>query len=118
MPLQAEQLQKLLLGFKPREMEDKWFVYSEGADDGRLVVRFYRSWTGFEIAEMDVMVGNGENGSAEGVARITGITWEESEDVMKEQREDDAKETVREVCRWVLGVELPEESDSPKPKNS
>ena len=37
----AEEADRILLGLIPKEMEDKWFVYSEG---GR--VHFHRSWTG------------------------------------------------------------------------
>jgi hypothetical protein len=89
-------------------MEDKWCVYAEGPDsEGRILVKFYRSWTGFEIAEIEVRVGKGGKGkSKQDDARVTGITWEETENIVRDQREADAKQTVREVCRWVLGVEL------------
>ena len=36
--------EKIVHGFKPRDMDDKWFVYSE--DDW---VYFVRSWTGHHI---------------------------------------------------------------------
>ena len=36
--------EKLLNGYKPRDMDDKWFVYSE---DGWIY--FVRSWTGNHI---------------------------------------------------------------------
>ena len=119
-------LERLLLGFSPREMEDKWVVYAEGPDwderdgEGRVIVKFHRSWTGSLIAEMEVRVRRGEKGRERwrgkggkggkgmmGEARVTRIAWEESEDVVRNQREEDAKKTLREVCRWVLGVELP-----------
>jgi hypothetical protein len=108
--LQPDQLEKLLLGFRPREMEDKWFVYAEGLDgygvgNGNAVVRFYRSWTGFLVAEVEVVVGRGGR-EKKGEARVVGIKWEESENVVRGQRERDAKGTAREVCRWVLGVDL------------
>lgn len=41
------QLSKLLVGFAPREMEDKWIVFADGPDDvGRATVHMCRSWTG------------------------------------------------------------------------
>lgn len=91
-------------------MEDKWFVYAEGLDgygvgNGNAVVRFYRSWTGFLVAEVEVVVGRGGR-EKKGEARVVGIKWEESENVVRGQRERDAKGTAREVCRWVLGVDL------------
>ena len=68
----------------------------------------YRSWTGFLVAEVEVVVGKGGDNRVErkGEARVVSIQWEESESVVRGQRERDAKETVREVCRWVLGVDL------------
>lgn len=79
------QVERLLNGFRPLEMEDKWFVYAdfeggvrgglglgldlggggeekrslegEGAGEGEMwKVHFVRSWTGFRIAEVDVVV--------------------------------------------------------------
>ena len=101
-------------------MEHKWFVYAEDLDgyvvgknrggngNGKTAVRFYRSWTGFLVAEVEVVVGKGGDNRVErkGEARVVSIQWEESESVVRGQRERDAKETVREVCRWVLGVDL------------
>ncbi len=45
-------------------------------------------------------------------ARITGLTWESDEDAIRGQEEEGAKATVREVCKWVLGVELPGDASS------
>jgi hypothetical protein len=81
-------------------MEDKWFICSEGpAEDRGLKVYFYRSWTGHQIATLEVEV------QGEGV-RVRGLVWEGSERVVGEQDAEGAKEMVRGVCRWVLGVEL------------
>lgn len=41
MPLNAEETQILKLGFKPTNMEQKWFFYYESG-----VLNIYRSWTG------------------------------------------------------------------------
>jgi hypothetical protein len=84
-------------------MEDKWFVCSEGkVEEGNTVtVNFYRSWTGFKISEIQIEVGKkGEGG------RIKELVWEKSENVVRGRDFEGAKQGVREVCRWVLGVEL------------
>jgi hypothetical protein len=97
------QLTALINGFKPREMEDKWFVCSEGeVKEGETVnLNFYRSWTGRKISTMEILVGKeGEGG------RVSGLVWEGNRDVVKEQDSGGAKDVVREVCRWVLGADL------------
>ena len=50
---------------------------------------------------MEVQVEAGEKGG-----RVKGLVWEKSENVVKGQDLEGAKDGVREVCRWVLGVEL------------
>jgi hypothetical protein len=42
--LSAEATEVLVRGFRPREMEDHWFIFEE--DD---VVHLVRSWTGLEL---------------------------------------------------------------------
>lgn len=99
----ANQLGKLILGFQPREMEDKWFVYSDGPAEGekKMKVCFHRSWTGSKIAEIVVEVyETGKGGKA------TEIVLESNEDVIMGQDVDAAKRLVREVCRWCLAVNL------------
>jgi hypothetical protein len=45
-----EEHAQVLLGVRPQEMEDKWFIYTE---DG--VTHFHRSWTGFEVYRMSLV---------------------------------------------------------------
>jgi hypothetical protein len=98
----STQLPNLINGFKPREMEDKWFVCSEGPSaKGVLQVHFYRSWTGLRISTMEIQVETDGKGG-----RVEGLVWETSESVVKGQDLEGAKDGVREVCRWVLGIEL------------
>lgn len=52
-----EEYAQILLGVRPQEMEDKWFIYTE---DG--VTHFHRSWTGFEVFRMSLA------GTGDGVA--------------------------------------------------
>ncbi|KAE9370633.1 hypothetical protein N431DRAFT_379201 [Stipitochalara longipes BDJ] len=100
-PLTSTQLTALVNGFNPREMEDKWFVCSEGeVSEGKIVnVGFYRSWTGRKIWMLEIVVGK-EGG------RVRALVWEGNEEVVGEQDFDSAKEGVREVGRWVLGMQL------------
>ncbi|PVH97621.1 hypothetical protein DM02DRAFT_616412 [Periconia macrospinosa] len=100
---------KLLNGFKPREMEDKWFVYADGPDNcGNAVVHMHRSWTGYKMVEAKLIIGSdGAEGALEKDTRFTEITWESDPKRYNGQTEEKAKEMAKEVCRWVLGVELP-----------
>ena len=45
----ADQFAILQQGVKPKEMEQKWFVYYEAP-----VLHFHRSWTGLPIFEVDL----------------------------------------------------------------
>lgn len=104
------------------EMEDKWFVYADGPDgEGRVVLYLRRSWTGARIAEVKIQAHGGaaagagihgegeEDGEENCGGRITGVVWESSEEVIRGMDEGTAKERVKGVCRWVLGVELGDE---------
>lgn len=115
-------------------MEEKWFVYTEGPDEdgkgqGECVVNMVRSWTGNLLAKVKVLVPNGggvreevegenpfddpperserqEGGFCE-EARFTEIVWEASNERYRDQTEEGAKEMVRGVCEWCLGVTFP-----------
>jgi hypothetical protein len=87
-------------------------VCSSGPDgeNGKLVVVMVRSWTGFRIAELEI---EGVTAAmleptlkdVTGQVRIRKVTYAIGDDY--EVSEETAKNTVREVARWVLGVELP-----------
>ncbi|MCJ1476906.1 hypothetical protein MMC13_005575 [Lambiella insularis] len=109
-PLQSSQLVSLLNGFASRAMEDRWFVYADGPSaDGHAALHFFRSWTGIKVAEVTISVPAPPSGptTLESTAWITGITWETSGSTSELPRDNQwAKETVIEVCRWVLDVHL------------
>lgn len=111
--LAPTELTKLLNGFLPRGMEDKWFVYADGPDvHGDAVVHMCRSWTGYRMVEVKIKVpcrdGDGEGEGADEVdARIVEITYESSPERCRGQTEEGAKTMAREVCRWVMEVKLP-----------
>jgi hypothetical protein len=100
--LTSTQLSNLVNGFMPQQMEDKWLICSQGeVKEGEVVtVEFYRSWTGRKIWALEIVVGK------EGEGSVKALTWEESEEAVREQDFEAAKEGVSEVCRWVLEVEL------------
>jgi hypothetical protein len=103
--LPPAQVHTLYMGFLPREMSDKWFIYSEGPDQmGKLKVHFHRSWTGAKIAEMFVVM----DVKGEGAGKVVGLKWNAGDVGDARMRAEEAKYLVRTTVRWVLGVELEE----------
>jgi hypothetical protein len=105
------ELPKLINGFVPRAMEDKWFVYADGPDaQGNAVVHMFRSWTRHKMAELKIKVPLDEDGEfMEEDSKITGIMWESNQERRTNQTEEGAKAMAREVCNWVLDVNLGEQ---------
>jgi hypothetical protein len=103
-------LPKLLNGFVPTAMEDKWFVYAEGPDaQGNALLHMHRSWTGYKMAEVKLAIELDKDGKfAERDAHFTEVTWETDDDRYRGgQTEGGAKSMVVEVCNWCLGAKLP-----------
>jgi len=120
--VRRDDLKKLIIGYVPEAMEDKWFIFSEGGNDSSgpewetLRVVFSSSWSGDRLFDLNVAVSAvvDENGLPE--AWVKSITFEtgtnQDEEDIEESPEAWAKETAREVCSWVLDVELgPEQSN-------
>jgi hypothetical protein len=118
--LEPHQLPFLLLGFRPRVMEDMWFVYADGPDVGgriRLYMHQHNDTaigptsTGYRLIELITEAGAAvpPDRYLRGSAAITGITWESHPRRIKEQNEEKAKEMARELCNWILSVELKDE---------
>ena len=100
--LTPEQVFSLVMGFKPSQMEDKWFIYSEGPDNsGKLKVHFHRSWTGLKIAELFVLI----DLKGLGAGKIVGIKWNGSEQT-NGMSEEEAKYMISTTCAWVLKVDI------------
>jgi len=100
--LTPEQVFNLVMGFKPKQMEDKWFIYAEGPDQsGKLKVHFHRSWTGLKIAELFILV----DLKGLGAGKIVGIKYNGSEQT-NGMDEEEAKYMVSTTCAWVLGVNM------------
>lgn len=103
--LPPEQVYSLVMGFVPADMEDKWFIYSEGPDNsGKIKVHFHRSWTGMKIATLFMVI----DLKGEGAGTIVGIKWNGTDQTIG-MSEEEAKYMVSTCCSWVLGVDLEEE---------
>lgn len=119
--IRKDDLKNLIMGYVPEGMEDKWFVFSEDANDSSdlerdtdgLRVVFSSSFTGIRYFDLNVEFSAAldENGLPD--AWVKSITYETGPGEDGEEVEDDpeawAKEAAREICSWVLDVELGEE---------
>ena len=104
------ELPKILMGFEPQDMDDKWFVYTKGPDaQGVALVHMHRSWTGNKSFELKLVVeptDGSEQKKDDGDAHFTAITWES---VSGAWDEEEAKRIAKGVCQWCLDVQLPQE---------
>lgn len=104
-------VEKLLKGFKPASMEDRWMCRADKPDArGNFVMHLHRSWTGSEVLRMNLVlaVPDGDEASArtdERHATITEITWDRGEGSFL-ATEVEAKDLATGVCRGVLGCDL------------
>lgn len=104
-------VEKLLRGFKPTAMEDRWVCFADAPDArGDFVVHVHRSWTGDEVLRVKVVlaVPDEDNGSAhtdERHATIADITWDSGDNSFL-ATEVEAKDLATGVCRGVLGCDL------------
>lgn len=100
--LTPEKIFQLYLGFLPKDMSDRWFIYSEGPDQsGKLKVHFHRSWTGLKIAELFIVIDT----KGEGAGKIVGLKWN-GDETLNRMNEEEAKYMIRTTCRWSLNVDL------------
>ncbi|KAL8381809.1 hypothetical protein RB595_005868 [Gaeumannomyces hyphopodioides] len=104
--ISAADFAELKLGFKPRQMEDKWAIAAAEPDgDGVTSVYIMRSWTGSECYILHVKP-TGTDGT--GGARIESITWEQnlSESATTRLMEKRAKMLAAYLCRTHVGCAL------------
>ncbi|TQN64498.1 hypothetical protein CSHISOI_10925 [Colletotrichum shisoi] len=111
---------KLLGGYQPAAMEDRWMCRLDGPDtQGNIVVHVYRSWTGDEHLQIKAQLSSLDDGTATrnnaveaaGVAPadITEIVWDASSGVS----ESEAKTLATMICKRVLGCELETAPEKP-----
>lgn len=80
--LSEQALLRILYGYAPIEMSDKWFIYADGPNQaGEAIVNFHRSWTGEKIAELSIQIDVGK-GDDVGLwkGKILGLTVEGDEE--------------------------------------
>lgn len=88
--LSPPDLDKIMHGFVPQQMEDKWFCFADGPDaDGNVLFRLCRSWTGAEIYTLHLRG-----------TEVTRITWEDREG------EAEAKQMATQLCRGLMGCKF------------
>lgn len=98
--------EKLLKGFTPRSMEDKWLCNTDRPDHhGNTTVHWYGGWANTEVFTIAVDVIDADNSEAKDWAVLTKITWEK---VVGSQEIDaeGAKADVVSLCRWGMNCEL------------
>ncbi|KAK0657956.1 hypothetical protein B0T16DRAFT_70487 [Cercophora newfieldiana] len=117
---------RLLHGYRPQTMDDRWFIYADGpvvSSEGCLdaKVHIHRSWTGYKVAELAVKLSHPE--SPEWTGEVTGLTYEgglalavDGDEKGTDAPEDLAKFLVVCACSHVLdvGLDPPEEVQDPK----
>lgn len=103
-------LSKLLKGFQPQEMEDKWMSSADGPDaHGNFVVHMYRSWSGIEQVTLHGTTTINRH-TRVGLERehdtmITKIVWDGAGRPEK-TTEDEAKDMAVRLCRGLLRCEF------------
>ena len=118
--IRPQDIDKIIRGFRPREMEERWLIYSKDVFDpegrGRVMgvkVSLDRSWTCHKIFELDVKLSDEVDVDGVPVAAwVTNLTYETNKEAVRSANADWAQSEAANVCRWVLGVEIsPEVSE-------
>lgn len=103
---------------KMKASEDKWFIYATGPDPkGEICLNMYRSWTGTKLFELKISAGVvQDDGVLDEKARISQIIWESDPAQWRNPvDEQKAKEMAREICRWVMNVDLSGKNEFDQP---
>lgn len=97
---------KLLKGFSPRDMDDRWTCDADEPDArGNTVVRLCRSWTRDEQYVLTVVAGKPEEkGSREDWATVTEIAWRN--DRGETETEAEAKDVAWNLTKGLTGCTL------------
>ena len=111
MDVTQDHIEKLIRGFAPRKLEEKWFIYSEDVYEdervSRLKVSMSLTWEGDRIFELDVAFSDETDASGVPVsAKIVALTYETQKKIVDSADDDWAKSQAQEICSWVLGVAL------------
>ncbi len=85
-------------------MDDRWEVYTDGpSDKGHVTVRMYRSWTGLQSFSVWITASVSKDNWIMG-GRVTQINWETDRERLCGFDAEEAKDTVKAICKNYLGV--------------
>jgi hypothetical protein len=104
-PLTHSDYSKILKGFLPRDMDDKWMIVTDTPDaDGNTVVHICRSWSSNEHYSLSIAAGSSNDIEAKDWATIAEISWsKESLGYLGEETtEEEAKESAIAFCKHFL----------------
>lgn len=108
-----EEYTKLLKGYTPQMMEDKWTIKADSIDaQGNIVLHFYFGWSDHERIALDITPGDPDKTDAKEWATIVKISWADEELPFGSGRkisEYDAKRNAINLCYNRLSVDLPDE---------
>lgn len=111
--------EKFTLGHHAREMEDKWNIYCEDN-----VVHFHRSWTGNELFRFTLVktpemhIGPNKELMDYKYYKVSSFEVEQDPEVYKATDEQEIKNTILQVMRVLLGVQLAEIAEKQPPATS
>ncbi|KAI9148899.1 hypothetical protein HJFPF1_10942 [Paramyrothecium foliicola] len=110
--ISQDDLKKLIRGFSPRDMDDKWLVHAVGPDHrGDYVVSFIRSWTSYPVVAIKIHAefNDSRRWKVGSRPKIVEMIWEEDTEKWNPGGDDpkaEAKETVTNLCRGLVDVHL------------
>jgi hypothetical protein len=112
LPISDADLEKLKVGVKSRNMDDKWDVLNEDPDkDGNISIHILRSWLQEDCYTLHIVPKpNSDNDG--GSAKIQSITWEGNKGGLQCDAEQAKKEAVI-VSRMILKCEFETLPDYP-----
>ena len=95
---------KMLKGFQPQDMDDRWVCRADTPDaHGNTVVHAYRSWTMDEIFALTIIAGNPDQIEGDDWGKITSIAWRQRPG---EVSEEEVKEIAVRICKNILHCDL------------
>ena len=107
-----DDLKKMINGFSPRDMDDRWAIQTEGPNSrGDYMVHLRRSWTSYPIVAINVHADFNDAGRWKAGTRpkIVQLFWEtdrERWNVDQKNLQAEAKELATNLCQGLLDVKL------------
>ncbi|PVH98710.1 hypothetical protein DM02DRAFT_30481 [Periconia macrospinosa] len=97
---------KILKGFGPQDMDDRWGIQTDTPDaQGNTVAYLYRSWGSVVQFSLTITAGDADNTETKDWAKIVTISWNEQPGYQK-VTEEEAKESSVNLCRGLLRCEM------------